>query len=96
MKKHEYKKPEPIYIKDKGLPLALMIFVFIVAPIILTITLNYQYKKDTNEIKQQNQEYVVKITQDEKLAEALRYGCINAPRLFKFNTCDTIFEITNK
>lgn len=74
----------------------LVILIFIVAPIIVTITTNYLSKKELNEIKQQNQEYVVKISQDEKLAEALRYSCINAPRLFKLNTCDTIFEITNR
>lgn len=64
--------------------------------IISTTTCISYVVQSLDEIKQNRKEQITKITQDEKLAEALRYSCINAPRVFKFNTCKTIFEITNK
>lgn len=42
MKKHEYKKPDPIYIKDGGLPITLVGIITVIAILFLVlVSLNF-------------------------------------------------------
>ena len=38
MKKHEYKKPEPTYIKDVGLPISLVGIIIVITILSLVLT----------------------------------------------------------
>lgn len=80
---------------DEKLISIMILLIFVIVPITGAEYFSSKSKEEFNNIKQQNKEYIIKISQDKKLAEALKYGCINAPKLFKSNTCETVFELSN-